>query len=505
MTTPELIQFVKNEITAGVTKDIITNKMKAQGWSDFDVIDVFNIIEQKTPMFNQKAQEPKVLFVQSKKKSFKVLLFIIILLLIVGGGFVVYASGYFLSPSRLFSQVINSSRDTNGVNIELQFLVDASSLKSSENTLKNIFGTDFKTLNFDMKGSFDLSDKENLKSDTTFSLKSGDIEAVMNSRAINGSLYINLIKISNMDFVSLKPFENKWIVFPQKSNLGQLSTNPLMASSGFGSKLVNDLTDEQKKNIYNITDKAQFIKITKKHLPEVIEGSLSYHLDFDLDREGITSYLKEVINYLKSIDSHNELASLNESDYIDTMKGLENFHGEMWVGILDNLPHKIIVSGDIINKEKLEDGSVKLSMTMIYSNWDKVMDIEVPSGSVSFEELMSSLFGSKAIINNTGIESRPEDPDDLSKKNIMSNIALQADTFYLSNDNSYKGFCRNKTNGAYPFAITLSANSVYKCNDEVEVWASGVQLSTKDYWCADATGFAGVSNSLPKGTSCPIQ
>ena len=47
MTSPELIQYVKNELARGTTRDIISDKLTTQGWNDLDILEVFNFINQE--------------------------------------------------------------------------------------------------------------------------------------------------------------------------------------------------------------------------------------------------------------------------------------------------------------------------------------------------------------------------------------------------------------------------------------------------------------------------
>jgi hypothetical protein len=155
-----------------------------------------------------------------------------------------------------------------------------------------------------------------------------------------------------------------------------------------------DMTDEQTQHIYNMTQKASFIKVTKKHLPVGVDGSLTFHFDFDLDRQGIINYIKDLTGYLKSIDKNN--SQLPETDIVEYNKifeSLKTFHGEAWIGVFDSLPHKISADFEIINLENPKAGATNLSSVFVYKISKTPKSIEVPAGSVSLEELMASVFG----------------------------------------------------------------------------------------------------------------
>src|SRR3989339_256030 len=414
MTTPELIQFVKNELASGLDRKTIATKLEAEGWSAGDIIDVFNIIENKpnvatvAPVINK---TPKVIFLQSKKKVSSLLLPIIILIFIISGVALAYGSGYFIFPSKLLGESLDTSRNSKASTIDMHIVAESSHVGVETNTDQG-----FKVIDLAMKGSFDLIDKNNLKSDTSFVLKLDGEEASMDSRIVNGSLYVKLLKAPNLGSISLKPLENQWIVFPRKSSLGDISNNPLISSSGFGSKIVNNLTPEQKQKIYDITSRASLIKMTKKHLPAIVDGSLSYHFNFDLDKEGVASYLKEVLIYLRNTENGKELSLVTDSDYAKIIESLNNFHGEIWIGIFDHIPHKLVVSGDIVDKESKDIEALKISMTMLYSSLDQPSVVEVPEGSIEGKELMSALFGNSKPESDLSIDPKPEITEKKSTK-----------------------------------------------------------------------------------------
>ena len=44
MTTPELIEYIKNELSYGRSREIIAGKLKIEGWADGDIIEAFGIV-----------------------------------------------------------------------------------------------------------------------------------------------------------------------------------------------------------------------------------------------------------------------------------------------------------------------------------------------------------------------------------------------------------------------------------------------------------------------------
>jgi hypothetical protein len=405
MTTPELVQFVKNEIAVGASKQLISDKLKTQGWDDTDINEVFNIVSpvvavpttfNSIPVMASITNGGSLVVEQKpKRKLLKFFTIFIIILILVAGGALAYASGFFLSTSKLFSQMTDSSKNNKTVKFDLNLNVDASAMKIPESSIS--LGTgDAKTADFNMTGVFDMADTTKLKFDSSYLFKMGKIDAGIAVRAIDGVLYLNLTKGPDLGFFSLKPFENRWISIPMIDKEGKLnSANPLLSVSPVNSSFLNSFTDEQKQHITDIVKKASLIKITKKHLPEMVDGAISYHISFDIDKVGVVSFLTELTDYMKSLDKSNDaLAGLSPADISKSLDAISSFDGGLWVGILDKLPHKMVISSTIINPEKPEDGNVKILATLLYKDWNKPVIVEVPIKVVTVEELMKELMGS---------------------------------------------------------------------------------------------------------------
>ena len=517
MTTPELIEFIKNEFTSGSTQEAITNKLKIQGWSDSDVLEAFEILNKKSlgdviididkpkefpVQINQAVlpTEDNNISSPSKYKSLKVVILVFIVIVLILGIFVAYASGIFLSPSKFFSQMIDSSKKNTSLSFDFNFTLDASNMKSFSSKIKPDSGIS-NISSFGMSGNLDLSNTANLNLNNSYSFKSGDIEANVDSRVTNGSLYFRLTKTPSLGFISIKPFENKWIVFPYKDKTGKIENNPVLSISPINPEIINNITDEQKKSLNDLVKNASFIKITKKHLPQIMNGKLVYHFDFDIDREGISTFIKGFTSYLKVIDKNNIVSQFDTSNFDKILSAVKEFKGEAWIGVFDKLPYKIIVNTDIYNPNDINDGYVKVSTTLNYSGWNKPVIVAVPTQSMTVEDLAKEALSTSVEttsdkndstsavpdikkVDNTIITDTKLSADDLVKS-ILISIRSQSEVFYTGNKNSYKGFCVSKNNdGAYRLAITLPKGSDGK------------------YWCNDSKNFDNYSSLIPKGTSC---
>ncbi|MEI7688836.1 MAG: hypothetical protein WCI91_01480 [Candidatus Nomurabacteria bacterium] len=551
MTTPELIEFIKNEFASGITQEVITNKLKTQGWSDSDVLEAFEVLNKKS--FGDvivNIDKPKEFPVQinqtilpvdnnvttsSKSNSLKIVVSVFIIILLILGFFVAYASGIFLSPSKFFSQMIDSSKKNTSLSFDFNFTLDASNMKSFSSKIKPDSGIS-NISSFGMSGNLDLSNTENLNLNNSYSFKSGGVEANLDSRVTNGSLYFRLTKAPSLGFISLKPFENKWIVLPYKDKTGKIENNPVLSISPINPEIINNITDEQKKSLNDLVKNASFIKITKKHLPQIMNGKLVYHFDFDIDREGISTFIKGFTSYLKVIDKNNVVSQFDTSNFDKILSAIKEFKGEAWIGVFDKLPYKIIVNTDIYNPNDINDGYVKVSTTLNYSGWNKPVVVAVPTQSMTVEDLAKEAFGNAVTtdiptlpVDNSMVSSNKVNSTssstisnkesitkvdnniitdtklsvDNSIKSIISSMRAQAEIFYNRDKNGYKGFCASKgNNGAYNLAITLPKGTIYKCKDSDKEWIATAKISNGEYFCADSTGFSSPLKSLPVDMIC---
>lgn len=537
MTTPELIEFIKNEFASGSTQESITNKLKTQGWSDLDVLEAFDILNKKAvdniniAVISDKSKESPILINQtvlstvhpdlltsSRSKSLRAIILIFIIVLLLLGGLFAYASGLFISSSKLFSQMVESSKKNTSLSFNFDFVLDAANMKSFSSKIKPDSGIS-NISSFGMSGTLDLSNTKNLNLNNSYSFKSGGIEADIDSRVTNGSLYFRLTKAPSLGFISLKPIENKWIVFPYKDKTGNIENNPVLSLSPVSPDVINSLTEEQKNKFNDLIKNASFIKITKKHLPQIMNGSLVYHLDFDIDRDGISSFLKSVTSYLKILDKNNVASKFDTSNIDKMVSAVKEFKGEAWIGVFNKLPQKIIINTDIYNPNDINDGYVKISTVLNYTGWNKPVIVAIPSQSMTVEDLAKEALSTTSTSSvkqddtSTNLELKNDsivDPelkltgDDLSKQNILTLMRSAAEIYHDSfSIKTYKGFCSSKgESGAYKLAVTLPKGSIYKCNDGLSEWASGVKLSDGKYWCNDSKNFNNYSSIIPKGTSC---
>lgn len=532
MITPELIEFIKKEEAKGVSRESIVSLLRTQSWTEVDIMEAFDSISpklnnlgQSTPTHTFNSGEPTQLIQTqeiAKSRSFKktaIVGSIIAVFVFIVGGFIAYASGYIIPFKKMFTPSLQTPGNNLSSKFSMHINIDGSAMKNKDSASNSLTGFS-DTFDFDISGSneaFDIKDSsKKIKGNFSFLLKSGTFEAGFESRLVEGSIYVNLTKAPNLGIFSLKPFENKWIAIPEAESKN-LTSNPLLMGSGIeATPTLSDLTQDQKNYIVNLTEKASFIKITKNHLPVIKDGTLLSRFEFDIDKEGIIMYFKDLTTYLKSIEKDiSQIPDLNNADFEKTIKSLQNIHGEVWIGTFDKLLRNVNIDFDIVDSEK---GNLKVKTNLVYSDWGKPVVVEIPKETTTIEKLMSEVMGSmfgvppteiekqieSQTINNSQLLEAKSKGQDASIKSIENMLRAQAEVYYSTSSNSYKGFCSSKGQyGAYTLATTLPNGTVYKCNDSVNSWASWSKLSTGEYFCVDSTGIAESILGLPQGTSCP--
>ncbi len=469
MVTPELIEFIKKEEAKGVSRESIISLLRTQSWTEVDIMEAFDSISPKPnnigqsntiPAFNSAGTTP---FMQTqeiaKSRSFKktaIIISIIVVFVFVVGGFLVYASGYIVP----FKKMFNQSLQTSGTNLSSRFImhinIDSSEMKGMDSMSDSLMGFSDK-FDFDISGSNEAldikDDSKKIKGNFSFRVKSGTFEAEVESRMVDGAIYVNLTKAPSLGIFSLKPFENKWVIIPEAESKN-LTNNPLLMGSGIEvTPTLNDLTQDQKNYIIDLTEKANFIKITKNHLPVIKDGTILSSFEFDIDKEGTMTYFKDLTAYLKSIEKDtSKFPDLNNSDFNKAIESLQNIHGEAWIGTFDKLLRKVNIDFDIIDSEK---GNLKVKTNLVYSDWGKPVVVEIPKETTTIEKLMSEVMG--AMFNTTSSDMpQINDPtldqsqfleanskgQDATIKSVKSMLRAQAEVYYDSNGNSYKGFCK---------------------------------------------------------------
>ncbi|MFZ2149548.1 MAG: hypothetical protein WAV15_00065 [Minisyncoccia bacterium] len=519
MITKELLDYVRGELQKGKTREEINQTLIAGGgWTAEDLNEVFlkTVATGDTIISPIAPSAPATSFVppgygapvgsavksapiepaNSGHKHTKLLVGIIALILIVAGagGAYGYYSGFFISLPRLTAEALSSAKDAKSATYDTTINIDFSESKEVSDSLQ-LFAegmSGINQVNVTVKGAYDISDKENTKGTTAFSASLGAMSLAGEFRFLNDILYSVITKAPTLSMFPIgASIENKWVSIPLKSENGPIPDSPLSALSPVNPNVLGELTDEQKARLFEMLREASLVKTVKKLPPETILGESAYHFVFDLDQEGIRSYLQAVKEYVNTVGKDNSaLSSFNPESFYEELAKMEDFEGEIWIGRSDKLPRKVSLKFGIGTKESSNE-KVKITIVSIFSDWNKPISITAPAESVPLETFFNEMMSGALSVES-------------EIKAGLSNLRAEAELFYDKKPaNAYLGFCSTDVVKNSRKAIEVGGGTEFACKDSKTAWAATAKLpDSSDYWCVDYTGFSEATKDKLTATVC---
>jgi hypothetical protein len=452
----------------------------------------------------------------SKKKVILLIACIVVFFLLIGTAVYGYVGGYFVSPEKTIASALATAHGSKTVSMDMDLTIDVSGMKNPNSAAAEFLPGLGNVFTVNVKGSSDATDLENPKATSTMSIVAGDLHASIDTRMIDGTVYLNLTKAPSIPFLPLTQIENKWFSFSSKE--GQSSSLPIDGS------LLKSLTEEQKQHLYDLGQKAHIAMITKHLSSETVNGTLSYHYQFDIDRAGLKAYLTEIANYMQEVDKDDpRLANFDTttipksiSDFIDS---IHDFSGELWIGVFNHSLEKVSLVASVGDSAHPEIGDAKVLMTLSTTDWNKPVTVEVPANSVPFETFMAGLFGGPdpsqdmiPCIPGPGApcsesQEAPANAKDAAIQAGLKNMRAQGDLYSGNNASNYKGACSadssvNHVKGLYSIAKSLPAGTDYHCRDSAASYVAWAKLSTGQYFCVDSTNYTKLMPQAPKANLC---
>lgn len=419
MVNDQLLSQIKQQLAFGVSKDVIINNLKYQGWAETDINEAFNTLgiqdipsnlstsqremsigvsEQNAPIVNSK-QANFSFFRTYLKKYKKPVLSILILIILVAFGTFAYAyySGSFISLQSLTAKAINNIRVVNSGTYDTTISVDISEMSDITSGLNQMLSgiTAPTKFTFTTKGSYDFSDTQNKKMSSVVSVDGGAFSTAGEFRIIGDTFYGQLTKVPSFTLLPLfSQYENKWFSFPIKPGDTQSLTdsfNPVSKITGGDSNIFGKMTPDQKEHLYEMFRNAHLVKEIQRFSPETISGVSCYHFSFELDQAGIIQYLESLKTYVNTIGKDvSVLSAFDPTSFSKGLDSLKDFKGEIWIGRKDNLPYKIAVNFAFL-PDPTKSEKMNIDMVSIFSAWNQTVPIAVPTESTPFQELISSM------------------------------------------------------------------------------------------------------------------
>jgi len=405
MINQQLLDYIKQQLQQGASREIITNNLISQGWQQSDVNEAFVSINSPispTPQENIATQQFSTMSQQPKPRINKALLVVISILgiLIIGGG----AFGYFYYLRETPEKVIEKMRTrlTEVKTLEYQGEIKAEvttpDLLGGGNFMQPAQQTPSKkasdfSINFNGKSDVgDLNNSKglfafNIKTDALKELTQGESVFGLEIRTINKVVYVKLNNLPNLGFFDLSAFSNQWIKIDTEAIKKQFGLDKLDEQIKEAQKQ-QELTPEQTEKLKQIVAQSKVFKVTEKLASEKIEGVDTHHYKFLIDR----AELKKLIIDISGVVQNKTLTDKELADFDKSLEAIETLDGEIWIGKKDYLPYKVLLTVGI--KETTESKTAgQLTATLLFKNYNKPVQIDIPSPVKSIEEILGQLFG----------------------------------------------------------------------------------------------------------------
>jgi hypothetical protein len=429
-----------------------------------------------------------------KARPSKMLLPIVLLLFLIAGGAAYgYFAGYFISMSAISNEAYNSIRNAKSVNFDTTISVDMNGVAQASNPVAMIADIG-SGISLTAKGAYDHINENDPKFTTALSIKAGIYEIGLEARSVLDNIYINATKLPVTPWIDTSKIQNQWLMIPGSGDDVEKYI-PSLASAGIGKSAFENLTDEQKAHIADMAAKAKFITVTKRYTPEMMNNVLSYHFSFDLDRNGITSFLFDLENYIHEIGKEDsELSAFSTEGVKTSLDKVKNFNGEAWIGRSDHLPYKLMVNFE--SQEGEDTASLaKVNFVSIFSGWNQPITVEAPVNAQLFSTFLE---------NNIGGGVGDNEALDAKLKTSFSFARPQAEMYSDANGVTFKGFCASENFTAVTAGVAEPSKASLVCRDSASAYILYAPLITepKKIYCMDSKLKSATLEKAPTGFVC---
>jgi len=165
--------------------------------------------------------------------------------------------------------------------------------------------------------------------------------------------------------------------------------------------------------------------------------------------------------------------------------------GEIWVGKKDLFPYKISITKEIglENFSEPSDygtaykGKVTVNTEIAFSDINKSIKIEAPSGAKSFKEILDNI--------QKNIDSSQSSAKKSAIKSYIDGTRVAAEIWYDENSGSgYNGVCNGEDLKSVSESIK-TLGSTLRCFSSKKAYCAEADLPNLEEWCADSTGYSG--------------
>jgi len=328
--------------------------------------------------------EQKPIVQPFNKKRTGLIISSVLAVILVGG----IVCGYFFwyqSPEMIFKRMLQKMSEVKSLEytgqIEIESTLSSKDLLSSAlmgdgiilNPEEDSSTEEMSKFSVNFSGASDIQKLSNPKALFNLALSVDDIPGTfgLELRFIEKTLYFNLNNIPYLGF-DLSFLTSQWVMVDMQET--KETGEP-------------ELYPEKKKEIEKVVARSKVVVITEKLPVEKINGTDTYHYKFIIDKQELIMMIADITEILEKTtlteEERNELA--------ESMKSMESVEGGLWIGKKDLLLYKLNLNSVVAETEDVAY-SGNIFMSVQFKNYNKPVQVEIPSGAKPLKEFLGMLF-----------------------------------------------------------------------------------------------------------------
>jgi hypothetical protein len=399
--TPELLDYIKQSLSAGVSEQDIKSTLSSQGWVEADITAAFSqtkgsvspVVEApatiNTPQINNLPEIPKK---TSGKKNMIVSAVAVVVLLLAGT-----AVAFLLMPMKpeaVINQAFSKMTAIDTLTIQVKVTGDVttpdliSSILPQQVVAKNqtdgiVAGTQKSKLELQFNGSIDASVPLQTKAKGSFGLEIQNYKLTVDYLSTNeGDFFAKLTEVPIVPYVNLDLIKNIWVKLFTKQDLQKVYDKSEIKQ--------DELSEEQMKQIKQAFEDNNPFVITEKLDGEEINSQSTYHYKYHIDMEKLDKLGNEIGNIMSTGKKY---TGIGESSFRQEVQIPD---GEIWIGKKDKYLYKITGGFvyDTSASKQMSGQSGEMNWEVQFSDFNKKFDVTAPANFKTLEEIMTMLSSS---------------------------------------------------------------------------------------------------------------
>lgn len=500
MINPDLTAYIKQELARGVSAGTIrATLMREGGWTPADLDQTFAVLNSTPPPFTPVPQSPiqtaqvTPTLTKTHHTHRGILIALLIIVLFIGGtaayGYVAYIN---VAPEKVISKMVTKIRTVAGY---------AFSFDSKITFPGNVVPTAFspqtseaseQSVTISMSGNVNTRE-ESTDSDIVMHAETTllPLDLSIPIKTVDNTFYIQVPNIGALTSMigTIKPGD--WLSL-SKTDMEKIIAEYPEVATNFNidqSALDPSTFVERRAEIIAAIAESGVLVITEEFPKTTLDGTFVHHYGWSADFEKLKALLPKILELQGK--SPTAISSTAIENFIDATEPIE---GEIWIGVQDALPYKIIFTLKSKPTDSVQQ-NMSVTTTLTFGSYGPQGGIEAPANSQSVYTLL------KSSLDTAKLKSQ-----DAIIKSHLSSIRAYAELSADMHEGSYASMCIetgglldaiNEVNEVIaPQALTCEITG-----KSYRVFAPLVVDPTK-FFCVDSAGNAIELSGIPLGPLC---